>query len=205
MFTRIRRWFRRPQNPAGHVYYARLTTPSGTFYKVGFTTKSTLAERMAYGGHGDEKLIDREFLFAYRNDAWDVEQTLLEHFAKHRAFGKYSNDPMKPLNGRGQSELFAHDILGLDDDLYTLADQEKAALNNDLAQANSGCLMVLLGLVLVPFTLGLSLLFIAGGASDVLTYGKDRHPVVKRPRHPLKIKELLDAMVHAVPASKSAA
>ena len=75
---------------------------------------------MAFGGYGEEKLIDREFLFAYRKDAWDVEQTLLDYFDKHRAFKKFSNDPTMPLNGRGQTELFDHDILGLDEGLELL-------------------------------------------------------------------------------------
>ena len=205
MFTAIRRWFKRPQNPAGHVYYARLKTPSGTYYKVGFTTKSTLTERMAYGGHGDEMLIDREFLFTYRTDAWDVEQTLLEHFAKHRAFRKFSNDPMKPLNGRGQSELFAHDILGLDDDLYRLSEQDKQAIQRELQQANEGCVLVLLGLVLAFFTFGLSLLFIGAGASGVLADGTGTRQAVKRPRHPPKIQELLDALIQPEHSRSNAA
>ena len=194
MFNNIKRWFNRPKNPAGHVYYARLKTPQGTYYKLGYTSKLTLVERMAFGQHGDEKLIDRELFFTFREDAWDVEQTLLEHFNKHRAFGKYNNDPLMPLGGRGQSELFAHDILGLDEDLDKLSAQDSKALQGELAKANDGCLMVLFGLVLAPFTLGLSLLFIAGGLSGILDYGKGHRPVAKRPQHPPSIRELLDAL-----------
>ena len=194
MFNRIRRWFSRPADPSGHVYYARLKTPQGRFYKLGYTRKPTLVERMAFGRLGDEKLIDRELLFAFRKDAWDVEQVLLEHFDRHRAFGKFSNDPLKPLAGRGQSELFAHDILGLDDDLNKLTDLEREALKGELSKANDGCLMVLFGLVLAPFTLGLSLLFIAGGLSFVLDYSKGGRPVATRPQHPPKIQALLDAL-----------
>ena len=160
---------------------------------------------MAYGGHGDEKFIDREFLFTYRKDAWDVEQTLLDHFAKHRAFRKFSNDPMKPLNGRGQSELFAHDILGLDEDLYRLSEQDKEAIQRELQQANEGCVLVLLGLVLAFFTFGLSLLFIGAGASGVLADGKGTRQAVKRPRHPPKIQELLDALIQPEHSGSNAA
>jgi hypothetical protein len=191
MFKKLKRWFNRPRNPSGHLYYARLATPQGTYYKIGFTTKSSLKERMAYGGYGDEKLIDREFIFAYRDDAWDIEQTLLEHFAKHRAFKKYSNDPMMPLNGRGQSELFKHDVLGLDDELYRLSDEQRAALE----PATEGCLLVLLGLVLAPFTLGLSLFFITGGVSGIFESNVGGHPVSRRPTHPAKIQELLDTLL----------
>jgi hypothetical protein len=195
MFKKIRRWFARPKDPAGNVYYVRLKTPQGTFYKVGYTSKPALTERMAYGGYGDEKLIDRELLFTFRKDAWDVEQTLLDHFNKHRAFGKFSNDPLMPLSGRGQSELFAHDILGLDDDLYRLSEQERQEIQSELGKANDGCLTVLFGLILAPFTLGFSLLFIVGGTSEVLAFGKSRGSVRKRPQHPPKIQELLNALV----------
>lgn len=205
MFNRIKRWFSRPKNPAGHVYNARLKTPQGTFYKLGYTSKLSLNERMAFGNQGVEKLIDREMFFTFREDAWDVEQTLLEHFNKHRAFGKYSNDPSMPLSGRGQSELFVHDVLGLDIDLKTLSDQESKALQDELAKANDGCLMVLFGLVLVPFTLGLSLLFIAGGVSGVLDYVKGRPPVAKHPQHPPKIRKLLDELTFTGHVPKSAA
>jgi len=205
MFNRLRRWFSRPKDPSGHVYYARLKTPQGTYYKLGYTSKRTLVERMAFGGHGDEKLIDRELLFSFREDAWDIEQVLLEHFDKHRAFGKFSNDPLMPLAGRGQSELFAHDILSLDDDLDKLTDSEREALQGELAKANDGCLMVLLGLVLAPFTLGLSLLFIAGGLSGFFDAAKGRRPVQRRPQHPPKIQALLNALKSRANADTSAA
>ena len=86
MFKNLWRWFKRPKNPAGYVYYARLKTNCGLLYKLGYTKKPSLKERLAYGGQGDEKMIDQEFFFTYREDAWDVEQTLLEHFTRQRAF-----------------------------------------------------------------------------------------------------------------------
>lgn len=198
MFQKIRRWFRRPHNPAGNVYYARLRTPQGVFYKLGFTTKPTLVDRMGYDNCGDEKLIDCEFFFSFRVDAWDVEQTLLEHFDRHRAFGKFSKDPMKPLCGRGQSELFHNDILGLDHALYELpVEATLKAIKDEHEQAGEGCLMIMIGLLLVPFTLGFSLFFILGGASGVLAYGKGRQPDLassKRPVHPPSVQELIDAL-----------
>lgn len=194
MFQKIRRWFKRPKQSAGHVYYVRLKTPQGAFYKVGYTSMSTLLERMAYSGHGDERLIERELLFTYREDAWDIEQTFLDHFSKHRAFGKFSNDPAMPLGGRGQSELFSFDVLGLDEELYKMSDEQRKAMQDELGKAGDGCLMVLLGIALIPFTLGLSLFFILGGFSDALTHGKTGIPNTRRPKHPPKIKELLDAL-----------
>ncbi|WP_372828536.1 GIY-YIG nuclease family protein [Polaromonas sp.] len=205
MFNRLKRWFKRPNNPGGHVYYTRLITQQGTFYKIGYTTKPSLMERMSFGGLGDEKLIDRVLLFTFREDAWDVEQTLLEHFDKHRAFGKFSNDPMMPLAGRGQSELFSHDVLGLDSDLYRLSEEQQAALKVDLAQSKDGCLMVLLGLVLIPFTLGFSLFFIAGGASYFFGSGAGTRLGKKQPQHTSKIQELVNELVQAGPQNKGTA
>lgn len=195
MFNKIKRWFRRPRNPSGNVYYAKLTTPQGVFYKLGYTSKPTLAERMAYSACGDEKLIDKQFLFTFREDAWDVEQNLLEYFDKYRAFGKFSNDPSKPLCGRGQSELFAIDVLGLDDDLYRLDAQALKVIQENQAANGEGCLMALLGLALVPFTFGISLFFIAGGLSEI--FGQRPQVVLdgrSRPIHPKPIQELINTL-----------
>lgn len=195
MFKTVSRWLRRPGDPSGHVYYARLKAPQGTFYKLGYTSKASLLDRMSFAQLGDEKLIERQILFTFRKDAWDIEQTLLDHFDKHRAFRKYSNDPQMPLAGRGQTELFIHDILGLDNDLYHLSDEEAESLKKEVAETGEGCLLTLLGLALVPFTLGLSLLFIAGGLSGVFGGGIKVQPRNKRPQHPPEIKALIDSLV----------
>lgn len=195
MFKTVSRWLRRPGDPSGHVYYARLKAPQGTFYKLGYTSKASLLDRMSFAQLGDEKLIERQILFTFRKDAWDIEQTLLDHFDKHRAFRKYSNDPQMPLAGRGQTELFIHDILGLDNDLYHLSDEEAESLKKEVAETGEGCLLTLLGLALVPFTLGLSLLFIAGGLSGVFGGGVKVQPRNKRPQHPPEIKALIDSLV----------
>ncbi|WLI13459.1 MULTISPECIES: hypothetical protein [Pseudomonas] len=76
LYTRFKRWFRRPSDPAANVNYVRLNSQQGLLYKIGFTTTASLVDRMAYGGHGDQKLIDKEFFFTQLDDAWDVEQTL---------------------------------------------------------------------------------------------------------------------------------
>lgn len=154
-----------------------------------------MLDRMRFAQLGDEKLIERQLLFTFRKDAWDIEQTLLDHFDKHRAFRKYSNDPQMPLAGRGQTELFIHDILGLDSDLYHLSDEEAESLKKEVAETGEGCLLTLLGLALVPFTLGLSLLFIAGGLSGVFGGGVKVQPRNKRPQHPPEIKALIDSLV----------
>lgn len=196
MLKKIKRWFKRPSNPAGHVYYAKLRTPQGFFYKVGYTSKSSLADRLAYGSTGDEKLIEQEFFFTYRKDAWDVEQTLLEHFGKQRAFGKFSKDPMKPLNGRGQSELFYDDILGLDDALYHPPDDDATkAAKRDLDNAGEGCLMALIGLILVPFTAFMWFIILVAGIIQVFERPLPSRIInPKRPVHPPAIKALVDEL-----------
>lgn len=198
MFKKIKRWFNRPNNPAGNVYYAKLRTLQGTFYKIGFTSKSTLIERLAFGGYGDEKLIEHEFFFSYRVDAWDVEQTLLEYFDNYRAFGKFSKDPMSPLCGRGQTELFTFDILGLDDRLYTQAEKESGeAAEVQKSQSGEGCLMILIGLILVPFTLGFSLFFIFGGLAGIFESTKSGALELsspQRPVHPAMIEILINEL-----------
>lgn len=200
MFKAIKKWFARPSNPAGHVYYTRLKTPQGTYYKIGYTSKSSMVDRFTFGDHGDERLIDREFFFTFHPKAWDVEQQLLDHFDKQRAFGKFSNQPHLPLPGRGQSELFATDILGLDEDLYRVPATPTSEVPQPSTldvQAN-GCLFVLVGIALAPFILGLSLLFIIGGGVDFFTGGKptSAHPAVapflRRPLHPPEIRELIE-------------
>jgi hypothetical protein len=145
MFKTLFRWFGRPKDPAGNVYYVRLNFAGVTFYKMGFTSKPTLMARMSYGNHGDEKLVEKELLFCFRSNAYDIEQDLLHHFRKHRAFKKYSNDPKMPLPGRGQTELFKHDVLGLDDDLYKALQQESAAgAKHVVDEQGAGCLMMFL-------------------------------------------------------------
>lgn len=197
MFRKLLRAFRRPSDPSGYFYYAKLNTPQGFLYKIGFTKKSTLVERFSFAGLGDEKLIAKQLFFTFREDAWDVEQDLLGHFDRHRAFGKFSNDPTQPLPRRGQSELFHHDVLGLDEDLYKLTDEEKEVLKTQGNELGSGCLMAVIALLLIPFTLGLSLFFLAGSLSSLFGVAKGPVVVRSRPRHPEKIRVLVDSLADA--------
>jgi hypothetical protein len=199
MFRKILRWFGlRPSHPAGYLYYARLKTPQGTYYKLGFTTKPTLAERLAYGGLGDERLIEKELLFSSRADAYDVEQTLHDHFRGKRAFKKrFSNNPDMPLAGRGQTELFSHDALGLDEDIYKALPTELSAEERTAYEEQGvGCLLMVIALVLAPFTLGLSLLLLLMGGTfffgQTATSVAARPHVHTRPVHPPAIQALIE-------------
>lgn len=103
-----------PSRTAGHLYYIRLKTNFGPLYKLGFTSMSSVYERFAYKGNGDEKLIDEVYLFAYDREAFYHEVKLHSHFGRKKAFGEFSNRIDFPLYQNGQSELYYSDILGLD-------------------------------------------------------------------------------------------
>ncbi|MGB0219365.1 MAG: hypothetical protein ACPGJF_08545 [Sinimarinibacterium flocculans] len=177
------------------MYYVKLACLQGTFYKIGFTKKTTLVERMAFGQLGDENLIDREFFFTYREDGWDTEQNLLDHFRRFRAFGRFSNDPSQPLPGRGQSELFHQDVLGLDEDLYDISENVRVERKAQSDKLGNGCILGVVALLLAPFTLGLSLFFMAGSFSFLFEVAKSPVSVPRRPKHSEDIQQLIDALV----------
>ena len=105
--------FRQPKG-GGTLYYVRLKTSVGILYKLGYTTLSSVEERLAYQGRGDEKLLDRVLFFKHFDNAAEMESAAHEHFIRKSAFGRFSNEPGMPLFGNGQSELYAEDILGVD-------------------------------------------------------------------------------------------
>ncbi|MBX3586351.1 MAG: hypothetical protein KF796_06880 [Ramlibacter sp.] len=189
MFKKLVRAFKRPRDPAGYVYYAKLVAPQGVFYKIGFTKKKTLVERFAFGGFGDEKLLQKQILFTFHSRGWDAEQDLLDHFGRLRAFGKYSNKPDQPLPGRGQSELFFVDVLGLDSDLYGLSARDREQIHSQAAEVASGCL---LAAVLAPFTMILAVFFALATVVSLFQENKRPITVPRRPRHPEKIQQILD-------------
>ncbi|NMG17636.1 GIY-YIG nuclease family protein [Aromatoleum bremense] len=195
-----RKLWGRPLTDAGHVYYVRLNTSQGILYKLGFTTRGSVKERFSYAGFGDEKLIDKIFFFAYRQDAYLIEQKLHKHFKKCLAFGQYSNDPNLPLCNRGQGELYRSDILGLDDELYV----EEVAIRHEAAKNDlEGCLMILLilvGVVGVPLGgWGIPVL-LGAGFWYFIASSKEAHQQIvsagvrRKPDHPVPIGELIDAL-----------
>ena len=92
-----------PKQTNGYLYYVRLKTQQGAFYKLGFTSMNSVHERFAFKGNGDEGLIDRVLCFVYFEDAYEIEYSLHNHFDHKRAFYKYSNDQDMPLCKNGQS------------------------------------------------------------------------------------------------------
>lgn len=99
---------------SGNLYYVRLNTPLGKFYKIGFTSMSSVGDRLAFQGTGDEKYIDEVLYFKFHFGALNLEQCLHGHFYEKAAFRKYSADIDMPLPKNGQSELYYDDVLNLD-------------------------------------------------------------------------------------------
>ena len=108
----------RPDGNAGHLYYVRVRSRFGPLYKIGFTKSESVARRFNFKNNGDEKMLDAQFLFAYHEDAFNLEKRLHEHFSAKKAFGNFASYEHLPLYKNGQSELYPFDILGIDPD-YT--------------------------------------------------------------------------------------
>jgi hypothetical protein len=102
----------------GSLYYVRLETHCGIFYKIGFTTLESVHERFSYGGSSDWKYIDKILLFVSHPNALAIEKKLHAYLYEKRAFGKYSASKNFPLAKNGQTELYIEDVLELDSE-YT--------------------------------------------------------------------------------------
>ena len=104
------------EDKKGNLYYVRLKTPLGPFYKLGFTTMPSVRERFAFQNNGHEDQIDWVIGFIESSNALSIEMMLHTHFRRKTPFPR----PEKgmPFFGNGQSELYAEDILGMDED-YT--------------------------------------------------------------------------------------
>jgi hypothetical protein len=118
----------------GYLYYIRLKTDTGTYYKIGFTKKSNINRRFNENDSEDYLLIDKILLFKFLSNAYEIEQELHQILSTKSAFGKYARDKLMPLAGRGQSELYRRDVLSLDKDyskwsyLKTIVNETKKRL-----------------------------------------------------------------------------
>lgn len=98
-------------------------------YKIGFTSFNSAKERFSFQESEDEKYIDSVLFFLNFQDAWDIEQQLHNHFKKNRLFSGF--DEKMPFYKNGQSELYAEDVLKMDD-FYTDQQAEKTRINIDV-------------------------------------------------------------------------
>jgi hypothetical protein len=112
----------RPETSEGYLYYIRLNTEKGDFYKIGFTKMESVEERFSYGGSENYKLIDKIFMYKYSMYAYDIELLLHNHLSNEKAYHYCSftaiwGDLSKhPFFRDGQTELYRCDVLGLDPD-----------------------------------------------------------------------------------------
>ncbi|MFX1825448.1 hypothetical protein [Acinetobacter sp. AS5] len=116
-----------PKSQSGHLYYVRLKTDVGTFYKIGFTTADSVEARFDYGGARDSRYIDKVLMFTYSDHAYNAEQSLHGCLYDKKAFEKFSANEHFPLSHNGQTELYIEDVLGLDLD-YATAQKTKTLM-----------------------------------------------------------------------------
>jgi len=103
-----------PANKAGYLYYVRLQTEFGRFYKLGYTKSDSVEKRFNYGDADNYKLVDKELLFVHLDNAYEIEKKLHRHFSSAKSFGTFSSLADFPLYKNGQSELYYSDIFRLD-------------------------------------------------------------------------------------------
>lgn len=183
-------------DPSGYVYYAKLKKLGVSFYAIGFSKETSLEEHLAEHDNGDDECVDKIFFFTFRSDGWEVYQCMLDLLKKKRKFGKYGDDPNLPFYGKDQSNLFAYDVLGLDAELYQLSEEAETSRQD----AGFGCLVIFLGLVLIPFTAGISitLILIFIGFVAIQPYLTKHAKEVEGkavPELPPKLQGLVDSLV----------
>lgn len=111
-----------PDTREGYLYYIRLKTEKGRFYKIGFTKMESVEDRFSYGGSENYKLIDKVLMYKYSMYAYDIEFLLHSHLRKFNTYNRYKFVNLfrdlneHPLFGDGQTELYKIDVLGLDSD-----------------------------------------------------------------------------------------
>lgn len=148
-------------NNSGYLYYIKLNTKMGIFYKVGYTTMDSIEKRFTYNNSIDYNLIDEVLLFEHDYNAHSREQKIHRKYRRKKAFSKYSNKTYFPLAKNGQSELYYEDILEKDSN-YSKEKAELTKLNIKAMEINKNILgyivMFIAFIVLFPISLGVILL-----------------------------------------------
>jgi len=109
-----------PDHPEGYVYYIKLNTEKGVFYKIGFTKMSNIEKRFSYGGSDNYKLIEKVLMFKYCMYGYRMEQKLHFLLSRHQTYNRHTlrnlfrDFRQHPLFKDGQTELYKSDVLGLD-------------------------------------------------------------------------------------------
>ncbi|MBL4701259.1 MAG: hypothetical protein JKX85_08365 [Phycisphaeraceae bacterium] len=175
---------------SGNLYYVRLIHQGKTYYKLGFTSLSSVEERLNFGGSGDGNLIDKVIVFAFREDAFDIEQLLHVHFCHARYAPRYG-DPNGPLYKNGQTELYSADILGLDPEYLPVDDT-----NNDRwVKLVTGLMIVVFGPILIPFRIFMDTTEARGIFSGYIHSGLQQ---AKEEERKAKVECLIDSLSSGV-------
>ena len=153
MFNKFLRLLRRPRFSAGNVYYAKISRSGKPYYIVGFTQEENIAQCLTSSGISEECTLVDEFFFKFREDAWDVEQDILDYSRKKKRYMYDEGGVFFDARGSRKPKVLLSDVLGLDERLYELSPLAK----HDQQGSGVGCLLVLVGLLLIPFTAGISI------------------------------------------------
>ncbi|MDH2374870.1 hypothetical protein QD228_13570 [Cobetia sp. 3AK] len=195
MLKSILRWWRRPENSSGYVGYLKTIENNKVRYELRFfpDDEEDLPELKAYSA--------KPLLITYQEDGWDVEQTLLDHFMWQAIRVDRGKRAGRNIRRDRCGAIFDKDVLGLDDQLYAEAEKaKKEARLKEEGDAEEGCLSLIIAIVLAPFTLGLSLLFVLYGGfclreSAKSTGKREQYEKTIRPVHPEKIQALLRILI----------
>lgn len=95
-----------PDLPA-MVYYIRIEADEGALYKIGITNLNVW-ERYPYSSDQARITVVREWSYELGAEAAAHERRILQEQRDFRYFGP------SVLNGVGVTEVFTHDVLGLD-------------------------------------------------------------------------------------------
>ena len=153
MLRKLSRFFRRPRCSADNVYYAKISKSGKPYYIVGFTQEKDVAQCLISSGMSDECSLVGGFFFKFREDAWDVEQDILDYSRKKKIYMYDEGGFFFDARGSRKPKVLISDVLGLDERLYELSPLAK----HDQQGSGVGCLLVLVGLLLIPFTAGISI------------------------------------------------
>lgn len=181
----------------GYVYYAKLEKFGRVFYVIGYTKEASLRESLVKHDNDNNVCIESIFFFTYREDAFDFFKKIRSLLRSKRRTRKHIVNQGMPLRRSDCSVAFVGDVLGLDAEIYELSDAAKESEKNSAL----GCLFILVGLILIPLTAGISialvLIFLGVYAihENYVGYGKEiknkKPPVV-----PDRVKKLIDTLVY---------
>jgi len=192
MLRKLSRFFRRPRCSAGNVYYAKISKSGKPYYIVGFTQEKDVAQCLISNGMSEECSLVGGFFFKFREDAWDIEQDILDYSRKKKKYMHDEGGGFFDARGSRKPKVLLSDVLGLDESLYELSPLAKY----DQKGSGIGCLLVLVGLLMIPFTAGVSiaavLIFIGAlFVYEFISKHGDELKEKQKPQLPSKLERLV--------------